>query len=119
MTFIHEGPRKVEGNPFEPLSPEAAKAMQANVRHYYEMFTKDVAKARGVDVSIVRADPEEADAHFGGGRCYPAQIAVKLGMADRVDTLDATIARLKKELSTPAGMKKRRACIERRRLALI
>ncbi len=119
MTFISEGPRKVEGNPYEPLSPEASAAMQANVRYYYDMFTAEVAKARGVDASVVRADPEVSDQHFGGGRTYPAKIAVKLGMADRVDTLDGVITKLKKDLSAKSGARKRNAAIERRRLALI
>jgi hypothetical protein len=64
-----------------------------NVHYYYDMFTKDVAKARGVPASVVRADPGKSDKHFGDGRMYPAQTAVDLGMADRVDTLEATILR--------------------------
>ncbi|NOX39769.1 MAG: S49 family peptidase [Alphaproteobacteria bacterium] len=111
-TFIYEGPRKVEGNPFEPLNAEARAALQASVRHYYEMFTKDVAKSRGVPVSVVRADPEATDKHFGGGRVYHAAEAVKLGMADRVATIDDTIRRA-------SGRKARNAGVERRRLALI
>ncbi len=96
VTFIAEGPRKVEGNPFEPLSGEAKAALQANVRQFYDLFTKDVARHRGVPVARVRADPEKSDRHFGGGRVYPARRAVELGMADRVATLDETVARLQR-----------------------
>lgn len=96
VTFISEGPRKVEGNPFEPLGDEARAALQSNVRHFYDLFVSDVAKGRGVSANIVRADPEKTDQHFGGGRVYPASQAVKLNMADRVETLDAAIARLQR-----------------------
>lgn len=97
VTFISEGPRKVEGNPFEPLGAEARAALQANVKHFYDMFTADVAKGRNVALSVVKADPESSDAHFGGGRVYPAKQAVKLGMADRVETLDEAILRLQRK----------------------
>lgn len=111
-TFIFEGARKVEGNPFEPLSDEARGALQSHVRTYYEMFTKDVAKSRGVSVSVVRADPEKGGEHFGGGRAYTAKEAVVLGMADRVATIEQTIQRA-------SGRKSSRADIQRHRLALI
>lgn len=94
MTFISEGPRKVEGNPFEPLDAKAKAALQANVRHFYEMFVADVAKGRGVSVETVKGDPEKAGSHFGGGRVYPAGLAVSLKMADRVETLEQVVARL-------------------------
>lgn len=116
-TYIFEGARKVEGNPFEPLGDEARGALQAGVKYYYDLFTRDVATFRGVPISVVRADPEKDDKHFGGGRCYPARIAVDLGLADRIDTLDGTIARLQQQLSGTKG--RRRSSTARRRLALI
>lgn len=94
MQFISEGPRKVEGNPFETLSQEASTALQENVRYFYDLFVNDVATGRRVSKDVVRADPEKTDKHFGGGRVYPAREAVRLGMADRVATLDETISRL-------------------------
>lgn len=114
-TFISEGPRKVEGNPFQPLDDAARRALQADARAFYEMFTSDVAKARGVPVSVVRADPESSDRHMGGGRCYHAREAVRLGMADRVETRDQLVARLSKR---GGGTRRRSAAIERERLAL-
>jgi len=115
-TFIYEGPRKVEGNQFQPLDDVSRAALQTHVRDTYDIFTKDVAKARGVPVSVVRADPETAEKHFGGGRAYGATRAVALGMADRVATLDETVARLVKSGGRGGS---RRASIERHRLALI
>lgn len=111
VQFISAGPRKTEGNPFEPLGDEAKAALEERVRAAYSMFTADVAKYRNVPVAVVRADPETADQHFGGGRAYDAARAVKLGMADRIATLDETIARL----SRPQG---RKTATARRRLAL-
>ncbi|MGB1215406.1 MAG: S49 family peptidase [Pikeienuella sp.] len=115
-TFIYEGPRKVEGNPFEPLDAVALRAMQEDVRHYYEMFTTDVAAARGVDVSVVRADPEEDGPSFGGGRSYNAERAVALGLADRVETLQQVLSRLTAPRA-PKGKAARRAAARRLRIA--
>jgi signal peptide peptidase SppA len=112
-TFIFEGVRKVEGNPFAPLDDVAKAALQREVAHFYDMFTRDVAKARGVPLATVRADPESAEANFGGGRLVVPKDAVRLGMADRVATIEETIEGV---LRPATG--KRRASIERRRLAL-
>jgi len=87
INLISAGKYKTEGNPFEPLGEEARAAIQARVEDYYSMFTSAVAKGRGVKVSDVRGG-------FGEGRVVGAQQAVKLGMADRVDTIDATVRRL-------------------------
>ncbi|MCZ4351540.1 S49 family peptidase [Roseovarius aestuarii] len=114
VTFAKHGPRKTEGNPYEPLDEAALRAMEEDGRQYYDMFVNDVAKGRGVPASVVRADPEAGEKHFGGGRCYSAAVAVKLGMADRVATMEETLARLSKG----GRVGKRRASIERRRLAL-
>ncbi|TCN30329.1 S49 family peptidase [Sinorhizobium americanum] len=114
MQFISEGARKTEGNPFEPLTEEATAALQVNVRYFYDLFVADVAKGRRVAESVVRADPEKEGKHFGGGRVYPAKEAVRLGMADRVATLDETIARLIG--GGPQSSSSRRAATERRRV---
>jgi signal peptide peptidase SppA len=94
MTYVFEGPRKVEGNPFEPLGPEARAYLQDSVRATYDMFVEAVARGRKVKDSMVRADPESAKAHFGGGRSYGAKTALELGMVDRIESLDQVIARL-------------------------
>ncbi|EBA18392.1 Periplasmic serine protease [Roseobacter sp. SK209-2-6] len=100
-SVISAGARKVESLPFGKLAPEARAATQAQVDATYERFTHDVAEFRGVASEVVRADPEEAEAHFGGGRAYHAQEAVRLGMADRVATLSETIQRLSTEGRVP------------------
>lgn len=112
-TMIAAGPRKVEGHPFAPLDDVARKQIQQRVNETYAAFTGDVAKFRGVEAAVVRADPETAERHMGGGRAYAAREAVRLGMADRIATLDDTIARL------VSGRGGRRSDMARRRLALI
>lgn len=85
VDLIHAGKFKVEGNPYEALGEEARGAIQARVDEYYEMFTGDVARFRGVARQAVTSG-------FGEGRVVGAETAVQLGMADRVDTLDNVIS---------------------------
>lgn len=87
ITLISAGKFKTEGNPYEPLSNEAREAIQARVNDFYAMFTKAVARHRGVSVETVRSG-------FGEGRVVGAQEAVRLGMADRVETMTETLRRL-------------------------
>ena len=86
-TLISAGKFKTEGHPFGPLEDEARAAIQADVDHVFEMFVKAVAKGRGINANAVRAD-------FGEGRMVMAEEAKRLGMIDRVETLEAVIARL-------------------------
>jgi capsid assembly protease len=87
-TLISAGKYKTEGHPYAPLSEEAAAAMQSRVNDYYGMFTGAVAKGRRARLDTVRNG-------FGEGRTVGAPQAVRLGMADRVATLDDTVARLR------------------------
>lgn len=57
-----------------------------------------MAKGRGVSIDDVRGG-------FGEGRVVGAQQAVKLGMADRVDTLEATVSRLSRAGSRTSGQR--------------
>ena len=87
VNFISYGKYKVEGNSTQPLDDEARGYMQAQVNAVGQMFERGLAKNRGLSVDDVRKN-------FGEGRMLLAADAVKAGMADRVDTLDNTIARL-------------------------
>jgi signal peptide peptidase SppA len=86
-TLISAGKYKTEANPFQPLGEEARAAIQARADEYYAMFTRSVARGRGVSVDAVRTG-------FGEGRVVGARQALTLGMVDRIGTLDDTIARL-------------------------
>lgn len=86
-TLISAGKFKTEGNPFEPLSDEAREHIQEDVDHFYGMFTADVAKGRGVKQADVKNG-------YGEGRVLNAKAALEAKLVDRVETLDATVARL-------------------------
>lgn len=103
-TLISAGKFKVEGNPHEPLTAEAAAAMQARVDDFYSMFTSAVARNRGVKLASVTGG-------FGQGRVVGAADALKAGMVDRIETLDQTLARLgasggsqRKKMAAASGM---------------
>lgn len=86
-TLVSAGKYKVEGNPYEPLSDEAKIHIQEDVDAFYEMFTADVARGRGVK----QKDVTEG---YGEGRVLSAKNAVRAGLADRVETLGEAVARL-------------------------
>lgn len=86
-TLIHAGKNKVEGNPYEPLTDSARDDVQRLVDEYNDQFVSDVARNRGVSEGKVVAN-------FGQGRVYGGRDAIKRGMADKVGTLDATLASL-------------------------
>ena len=88
VTLIHAGKYKVEGNPFEPLSDEARADVQARVDEVHAMFTKAIAKGRGVEPAAVRGG-------FGEGRTLGAKAALGERMVDRIETLDEAISRLR------------------------
>jgi signal peptide peptidase SppA len=87
-TFISAGEGKVEGNPAEPLGEEARGRIQASVNEAYEAFVGNVVRGRGQGVTedMVRS---KWKAHV-----YGAAEAKKLGMIDRIATLDETLAGL-------------------------
>lgn len=87
FTMIKAGKFKAEGVDFAPLGDEASAYMQKRVDEYYTQFVRAVAKGRGVSESEVRNG-------FGEGRVVGAAEAVKLKMADRIDTLSGTLSRL-------------------------
>lgn len=93
VSLIHAGDHKVEGNPYEPLGDEARAELQRSVDEYYEMFVGAVQRGRGGQVS---SDVMQ-------GRMYSAEQARKNKLADRVATLDETIARFTGQASGGRG----------------
>lgn len=85
-TLISAGKFKGEGAPFQPFSEEALAYTQSRVDAYYGMFVDRVAEGRGVTADSVRNG-------FGQGRMVGARDAVLQGMADRVGTMQETLAR--------------------------
>lgn len=87
VDVIRAGKFKNEGNPFEPLSDEGRAFIQARVDEAYAQFVKDVARGRGVDEDAVRNG-------YGQGRALTARDAKRVGLIDRIATMDETIARV-------------------------
>jgi HK97 family phage major capsid protein len=84
-TVIKFGANKAEGNPYEPLSPEALAHMQEQVDEFGTAFVARVAKHRGVTPAQVRE-------LMGDGRSLTAKQAVKAKAADRVASFEDVLA---------------------------
>lgn len=87
VSLISAGKYKTEGNPYQPLDDDARQSIQTSVNEYYDMFVDAVARGRGIKARDVRSG-------LGEGKVFGAKAAVSAGLADRVDTLKGTIARL-------------------------
>jgi signal peptide peptidase SppA len=85
LTYIKYGENKTEGNSAEPLGDSAREHLQEMVDSAGVMFEKAVARGR-------RISADEVHKKFGQGRLFDAKQAVKLGLADRVGTLDEVLA---------------------------
>jgi signal peptide peptidase SppA len=107
-TITKAGKFKAEGNSFGPLSEEAMQHRQQVVDSYYDDFVRAVARNRGVSLSAVRDG-------FGQGRMVRAEAAIAEGMADRIASLDETIARFANQ---PAPRRKLATQREKRALSL-
>jgi len=83
FTAITAGAHKNDYSPHEPLSDAAKTELQGEVDRLYSIFTEHVAAMRGLDLAAVRAT--EAGLFFGTN-------AVAQGLADGVQTLDATLS---------------------------
>jgi len=83
FTAITAGAHKNDYSPHEPLSDAAKTELQGEVNRLYSIFTEHVVAMRGLDLAAVRAT--EAGLFFGTN-------AVAQGLADGVQTLDATLS---------------------------
>jgi ClpP class serine protease len=110
VTLIQAGKHKTEGHPFGPLDDEAREFIQSRVDDFYRIFTRDVAKGRGVSVSDARG------ARFGDGRMLGAEAAKAAGMVDRVERFAQTIERMQAQAGS--GRRRARTSHARKRLAL-
>lgn len=97
VSYITSVEGKVDGNENEPLSDEARAKLQRRVDEQYAVLAKDVARGRSVPVSTVRST-WKADV-------YTAAEAVRLGLADRVATIEETLRRLGSGAGRRASMR--------------
>lgn len=86
-TYLSKGKFKVEGNETEALTDSTKERWLAEMEIPYTKFINAVAHGRGVAPDAVRAG-------FGEGRAVQADEALRLGMVDRIATLDDTLTRL-------------------------
>lgn len=90
------GGNKAEGNPFTPLSDESKEYYNSQCDEYYASFIATLSRGRGIKAKTI-------DQEWGRGRMVGAQAALKLGMVDRVSTLQAEIDKLAITLSKQKG----------------
>lgn len=109
-TLFTSSPHKGEQSGHLPLSDEARQHIQGQVNTMGAMFVDRVAANRGVATSLVRET-------YGMGRMVLARQAVADGMADRVATLEETVARFG-ATTAPAKPKTRALAPERERRSL-
>ena len=86
-TIVSAGKYKAEHSPFGPLTEESKGSLQKMVDEKYAMFVNAVARNR-------RTSSDAVAGGYGEGRMVGAKEAVAAGLADRVGTLDETLARL-------------------------
>jgi len=97
ITYVAAGKHKVDGNRASPLSPDASERLQKMVDTYYGEFTSSVARGRGVKTSDVRNG-------YGEGGMEHSTAALRLGMIDRIATLDQTLKRVASMKARPEGL---------------
>lgn len=95
-TYISAGEYKTEGHPFAPLSEEARAYQQGRVNAVYDDFVRAVARGRNTTPARVKAE-------FGKGRTVGAREALRLGMVDRIGTMQETLRRLGVGGTAPAA----------------
>lgn len=86
VELVSAGEGKTDASEFGPLSDAGRAKIQKRVDEVYGMFVASVSKGRGVSKEKVRTGWKAG--------MYGAQEAVSLGLADRVATLEETLARL-------------------------
>ena len=86
-TFVSAGQFKTEGHPYAPLGDEARAYTQQRVNEAYASFVGAVARGRGTTSARVKAE-------FGQGRTVGAREALRLGMVDRIGTMQSTLQRM-------------------------
>lgn len=86
VELISAGEGKTAASEFGPLSDEGRAKIQKRVNEVYGMFVSAVSKGRSVGQEKIRTGWK--------AESYGATEAVAMGLADRVATLDETLARL-------------------------
>jgi signal peptide peptidase SppA len=99
---------KAEGNPFTPLSPESLEYLNSRTDEYYDMFLDDLSAG----FEMGKSGKARIDQDWGRGRMIGAQMALSLGMVDRIGTLQGEIDKMAQSLSKGKGGMRMEAEIE-------
>lgn len=98
VTLLYSGEKKVDGNPYEPLSPRAKQDWQDEIDDAYGLFVQSVSRYTGMSTEKVRGTKAGM---FVGSK------AIDAGLAHRMNTFsnEAANALLRvKQASTPRSM---------------
>lgn len=85
FTTLYRGDHKNDGSPHEPITEQALAELNSRLDATYKMFVESVAKYRNLDVQAVM-DTQ--------ARCFGAEEAISLGLADELITPMAAINRI-------------------------
>jgi signal peptide peptidase SppA len=94
--YVYAGRYKVETADTAPLAGDARAFVQKQVDEVAAVFVSDLARGRRITDANVRTA-------FGEGRAFSAAECVRRGMVDRVETLDAVLARLQSKGARPTS----------------
>lgn len=101
VTFVTAGKGKVEGNPYQPLSEDAHKKIQAEVDRLYELFVASVSVGRGMTAEAIK---KLGAVTLHGGDAIAAQLADALGTAEDAWFELASISQMTSSMSASAGV---------------
>lgn len=88
VELIRSGERKVERNPYEPLTDQARQAMQDESDRLYDLFVSTVARNRGMTVEQIVATKATT---------YHGQSGIDVGLADKLGTFADLLGHLQSE----------------------
>ena len=90
--FIFAGDRKIDGNAHGALSERARADIQADVDRLYGEFCSLAAANRGLTLEAVRVTE---------AAIFRGELAIRVGLADRLGTLDVALADMSAEFEQP------------------
>jgi capsid assembly protease len=88
--------KKARFSGVEPMTEEMRRHVETRIAESYERFKRAMATNRGIRI-------DQVEAKFGGGEMLNAERAVEAGLADRIGTLEQTLARMQTKRSAPSS----------------
>lgn len=89
VTYIFAGKHKVDGNPFEALSPDVKARIQSRIDELYDVFVSSVARNRDMEEKAIRKTE---------ALTFTATQALDNGLADAIGSLDDATAEFVSDL---------------------